>query len=126
MKILAVDYGTKNIGLAWTDTTLGVVLPYGVVKNITELVKLIKSEATDQIVVGFPISLNGEEGKNTQRVKEFIFKLQKQINVPVKIFDERYSSQAADALGEGVSRDEKSAMVILEGYIQKSNKSKKQ
>lgn len=122
MRILAVDYGTKNIGLAWTDTTLGVILPYGVVKNITELIKLIKSEATDQIVVGFPVSLNGQEGKNTQRVKEFIFKLQKQINVPVKIYDERFSSQAADAMGEGVTRDEKSAMVILDGYLTRRSK----
>lgn len=123
MKILAVDYGSKRIGLAWSDTTLGVVLPYGVVKNMAELVKLIKSEATDKVVVGFPVSANGKENNNTNKVKDFVFNLQKQISVPIEIFDERYSSQAADAMGGGVTRDEKSAMVILEGYIQKNNKS---
>ncbi len=125
MFVLGIDYGTKRIGLAWSDTTLGVVLPYGLIEaktdsaRIKNLADLINKEKIDKAVVGFPAGLNGQETKNTERVKEFVFELQKHTAVPIEFFDERFSSQAADALGAGVSRDEKSAMIILEGYLQK-------
>lgn len=119
MHILSVDYGTKRVGLAWTDTTLGVVLPFGIVKTMPALVKLIRQEKIGKVIVGFPLGLSGKENANTERVKKFVFELQKEVNVPVELFDERFSSQAADALGGSVSRDERSAMVILEGYLEK-------
>lgn len=131
MNILAIDYGTKRIGLAWSDTTFGAVLPYGLIEQeskagkIKELGKLINSEKIDLLVVGFPTSLNGAENKNTERIKGFIFELQKNISIPIEYYDERFSSQAADAMGEGgASRDEKSAMVILEGYLQSKKRKK--
>lgn len=118
MKILGIDFGTKNIGLAWADTTLGVVLPFGVVKSISELIALIQAEKVNLIVMGFPVGLNSKENKNTERVKKVAFEIQKQTGLDVKFFDERFSSQAADAAGGGVSRDEKAAMIILEGYLE--------
>lgn len=128
MHILAIDYGTKRIGLAWADTTLGVILPYGLIEGPTELARLkklmdlIRQEQIKKIVVGFPIGLNGQENKNTERVKKMVFNLQKQLDIDIEYYDERFSSQAADALGKGVSRDEKAAMVILEGYLEKKKK----
>ena len=130
MRILAIDYGTKRIGLAWSDTTLGVVLPYGVIETnspqqkLAELVVLLQTEKIDMIVVGFPMGLNGKENKNTERIKKFVFELQQATALPIEYYDERFSSAAADALGRGVSRDEKSAMVILEGYLQRKKKKK--
>ena len=124
MHILGIDYGTKRIGLAWSDTTLGVVLPYGVVEaknqelGVRNLVKFLRTENINKIVVGFPLGLNGKENANTKRIKEFVFALQQEIDIPIEYYDERFSSQAADALGGGVSRDEKSAMVILDGYLE--------
>ena len=128
MHILAIDFGTKRIGLAWADTTLGVVLPYGVVegKSVAEKVKelsdVIHKDKIDTVVVGFPMNLKGKESKNTERVQKFVFELQKHISAPVEFFDERFSSQAADALGPGVTRDEKSAMIILQGYLERKKK----
>ena len=118
MKILGVDYGTKNIGLAWSDTTLGVVLPFGIVKTIPSLIKLIQEEKVGKVVIGFPMGLNSTENVNTERVKEAGFEIQKATGLTVEYFDERFSSQAADAAGGGVSRDERSAMIILEGYLE--------
>ena len=118
MKILGIDFGTKRIGLAWTDTTLGMVLPLGIAKNMTELITIIEEEKVDQVVIGFPMSLAGTENKNTERVQNAAFEIQKATGLTVEFFDERFSSQAADAMGGGVSRDEKSAMIILEGYLQ--------
>lgn len=125
MHILAIDFGTKRLGLAWADTTLGVVLPYGLIEEekmdakVRALSKLINKEKITQVVVGFPLSLKSQENKNTERIKKFVFELQKYITANIDYFDERFSSQAADAVGEGVSRDERSAMVILEGYLHK-------
>lgn len=116
MNILAVDFGTKNIGLAWCDTGVGVVLPYGVVKK-EELADFIAKEKINKVVVGMPLGLDGKENANTARVKKFAEELKRQITAPVEFFDERFSSAAADRMGDGVSRDERSAMVILEDYL---------
>lgn len=128
MNILAIDFGTKRLGLAWVDTNLGVVLPYGLIEKnstkdkIKELKDLLGSERISKIVMGFPLSLKGEENANTERIKKFVFELQKVVDVPVDYFDERFSSYGADATGDGVSRDERSAMFILEGYLKKNKK----
>lgn len=125
MNILAIDFGTKRLGLAWSDTTLGVVLPYGLIEKDTlsqkvqAVATLLKEEKIDLVVVGFPISLKFQENKNTERVQKFVFELQKYIVQPVEFFDERFTSQAGDAAGVGVSRDEKAAMIILEGYLER-------
>ncbi len=123
MNILAIDYGTKNIGLAWCQKELGVVLPYGNMEHRTwnmELVKLIKKEKIDKIVVGLPIGLDGEENENTKKIRSFVDELEKEIDIPVDFVDERFTSAQADNMGGTVSRDEKSAMVILETYLSKN------
>lgn len=119
MNILAIDFGTKNIGLAWCDTGIGAVLPYGIIKNqdLEELSQLIKKEKIDQVVIGLPLGLNNEENANTKRVREFGDKLKNMIGARMDFFDERFSSAQADRMGDGVSRDEKSAMIILEDYL---------
>jgi putative Holliday junction resolvase len=118
MNILSVDYGQKRIGLAWSDTTIGVVLPFGVVKNEAELIKIIGEEKPDKIIFGLPLSLQNQETKHTEEIRKFVDKISSQIEVPIEFFDERFSSAQADAMGSGVSRDEKSAMIILEGYVE--------
>ncbi|MSU75559.1 MAG: Holliday junction resolvase RuvX [Candidatus Magasanikbacteria bacterium] len=122
MKILGIDYGTKNIGLAWADTTLGIVLPFGIVKTLPALIKLIQAEKVDKVVLGFPLGLNSQENKNTERVQNVGFEIGKATGLTVEYCDERFSSQAADSAGGGVSRDERSAMIILEGYLERNKK----
>jgi len=123
MNILAVDYGTKNIGLAWCNEALGVVLPFGLVKE-KDLLSLINKEGIDKVVIGLPLGVGGSGEKNIDRVKKFTDNLQKQISIPIEFFDERFSSQEADRMEGGVSRDEKSAMIILQSYLAK-NKARK-
>ena len=117
MKILAIDFGTKRIGLAKWSSEADVVLPFGVVSSQEELVDLIKAENFDKILVGLPVGLDGVENKNMEGVKQFVDELKKEIDLPINFIDERFSSQAADRMGGGASRDEKSAMVILESYL---------
>lgn len=126
MNILAVDFGTKNIGLAWTDTGIGVIFPFGVIKSEDkakakrELTEFIKKENIERVVVGLPLSLDGTENTNTARIKNFFSDLK--LAAEVEFFDERFSSAQADRSAGGASRDEKSAMVILEGYLAKLKK----
>lgn len=123
MNYLAIDYGKKNIGLAWMQAGLDVVLPYGQVSNTsmgdvcTEVVNLVKREHIHHVLVGLPVGLDGKENENTKLVRMFVDTLKKKLSIPVDLVDERFSSRQADAMGEGVSRDEKAAMVMLQSYI---------
>jgi putative Holliday junction resolvase len=120
MNILSVDFGTKNIGLAWVDTGIGAVLPFGVAKNVKEVSEIIMNEKINLVVIGLPLGTDGKENANTERVRKFSEELKKNINAPVEFIDERFSSLAADRMGEGVSRDERSAMLILETYLERA------
>lgn len=149
MNILAIDYGAKRMGLAWTDTAMGVVLPYGVIENskseirnssppqrdpatagkqtsnsklktLVKLCELIKTERIEKVVMGLPIGLDGKENENTKNVRTFAAELEKEISTPIDFIDERFTSAEADRmLGGEASRDEKAAMVILQAYIDK-------
>ncbi|KKP59651.1 MAG: hypothetical protein UR53_C0001G0151 [Candidatus Magasanikbacteria bacterium GW2011_GWC2_34_16] len=127
MNILAIDFGTKNIGLAWCDTGIGVVLPFGVVKNQPaqggsalggEIAKLVKTENIDKVVIGLPLGMNGQENENTKKVRKFGEELKNLVDIKIEYFDERFSSQQADRSSGGATRDEKSAMVVLESYLE--------
>lgn len=122
MNILAIDYGSKNIGLAWCQTGVDLILPYGIVKNdkskvVGQLEKMIESEKIEVVVIGLPVGLEGEENDNTIKIREFAKLLEDAITAKIEFIDERFTSQQADNTAGDVSRDEKSAMIILESYI---------
>jgi putative holliday junction resolvase len=124
MNLIAIDFGTKNIGLAWVDTTIGAVLPFGKIKNSekNKLEKIINEEKPNKIIIGLPFSLDGQENINTKRIRDFADELKKNIEIPLEFFNEMFTSQQADRLDGGASRDEKSAMIILEDYLAKMEK----
>jgi len=119
MNILGIDYGKKRIGLAWVQGGLDVVLPFGVTQE-DKIPALIKEEGIGKVIVGLPIGLDGEENENTSRVRAFVEGFKKHVDVPVEFIDERFTSQQADRMEGGeATRDEKSAMVILQSYLDK-------
>lgn len=131
MNLLSIDYGKKRIGLAWCDTAVGVVLPYGIIEvekkgnlgnnEIAKLTNLVKDERIQKVVMGLPLGLDGEENENTKHVREFGETLMTLSGVPVEYIDERFSTRGAHALGlGGATKDEKAAMVILETYVGRS------
>ncbi len=124
MNVLAIDYGTTNIGLAWMQVGVAVALPFGVIKTKdrneqkNKLITLLKEERIDVLVVGLPMSAEGiEESKNEIRVKKFIDGLLKEYTIEVVYIDERFTSQQADNTPGNVSRDEQAAIIILEQYM---------
>lgn len=121
--IMALDFGTKRIGLAKWNSRVDVVLPAGQievenpVQRVAKVSQKLKDEKTDLVVVGLPIGLKNEENENTARIKKFAEDLKERGGFQIKFADEKFSSRQADRMSGGVSRDEKAAMIILQDYL---------
>ncbi len=121
MNVLGVDYGRKRIGLAWLQTGLDVVLPYGVAHSFEELVKLIKEEKVDKVVFGLPLTLEEmSENPNTKRIRKFADEIKKETGVEIDFADERLTTAEAMQMGGDATLDEKAAMLILQTYLEEN------
>lgn len=126
MNILAIDFGTKRIGLAWMQEGIDVVLPFGVIaredrkKNIEEVAALIKEEKIGKVVVGLPFGTQGEETENTKRIRAFADDLKKKIDVEIEFEGEEFTTREAQQMEGDASLDEKAAMLILQSYKERS------
>jgi putative Holliday junction resolvase len=100
-RILAVDYGERNFGLAISDPERRLSLPLPAFKArshkefIHHVSELISSENVGLIVVGIPSTLKGGESKKTKEVMVFLEKLKERLPVPVECYDERLTTHAA-------------------------------
>jgi putative Holliday junction resolvase len=98
---LGIDYGTKRIGLAWADE-LGIALPVGAISGIEiegcwdQLAEEINSRKIDELVVGYPLHMDGKVGKRAEEVDQFIDRLSELFSLPVHRVDERLTSMAAE------------------------------
>ena len=120
-KYLGIDWGEKRIGLALGDSETNIAMPYKTVKNIDEIRKIIKQENIETIVIGKPLSIANSQFPISREFNKFITDFKKYIKIPIKLFDERLSSKAADKLTGGkkakAGRDELAAMIILQSYL---------
>jgi len=110
--------------LALGDSETKVATPFRTAGDMAELVKVVKGEEIDVVVVGRPGRITNYELRITnEKYNKFIDDLKKKITVPIKLVDERLSSKAADALpGDKktkAGRDEIAAMLILQSYLDK-------
>lgn len=123
-KILSIDYGLKRIGLAITDKKQKIVFPHSTLIHskfiIEEIKKICQREEVEKIIVGLPVGLNSQESEQTLITRKFITLLKESINIPVIEEDERLSSQMAERFSNK-SKDEISAMIILESYLERGN-----
>ncbi len=123
MNILGIDWGKKRVGLAWVQSGLDVVLPFGVIETfkvdpVAEIIAIIKEEKIDLVVLGLPKTLAGIEEANALAVREVGAKIASATGINVEFLDERYTSHAADRFGaDGASRDEKAAMIMVQAYL---------
>lgn len=125
MKILAIDWGEKRWGLAFADTTVDVVLPFGILENkneaetVKKIKELIKEKKIDQIVFGLPKGLDNSKNEKTEKIEKIAEDFKKIIRV--SLIDERFTSAQADRCAGGCSRDEKAAMLILRAFLDKKD-----
>jgi|TARA_B110000438_G_scaffold109510_1_gene107433 putative Holliday junction resolvase len=101
-RYLAIDHGSKRIGLALSDPMKIIAKPFRTITydNLDDffniLFKIIKEEEVECIILGFPIGMNGQETIQTKHVLEFQKKIKLKINIPILLQDERLSSLSAE------------------------------
>lgn len=132
MRILGIDYGQVRVGLALTDPEGRMAFARPALVRTTRdalfeaLLALMAAEGVQAVVVGLPLTLDGEDSLSTRQVRNFAESLARRTSAPVHLMDERLSSAAAEAqLKEAglCSRKRKSrldsqaAVQILETWI---------
>lgn len=131
-RILAVDYGEKRIGLAVSDELAITASPLMTLTRrsdeelVRQIVQLASKLRIEKIVVGLPQRTDGREGEMERRVKAFAEKLQQSTQVPVVLFDERFTTRIAEQvlLEADLSRqkrkqvrDRLAAVILLQSYL---------
>lgn len=117
MNYLGIDYGQAKIGLAKAASEVPIAIPFSVLKNkatfLEDLENIVAVEDINQIIVGYPLSLAGEVGKQAKEIDSFIEKL-RFLSIPIAKQDERFSSKSAVAKGDD---DASAATLILQTYL---------
>lgn len=132
MRIIGLDVGDRTIGVAlsdelgWTAQALEVIHRKNLKEDIGRIREIIDSYKVSQLIVGLPRDMDGKEGKQAKKVLEFVKAVESKIDVPLKTWDERFTTRQAErTLLEGnLSRskrkkiiDKVAAQVILQGYL---------
>lgn len=137
MRILAVDPGQKNIGIALSDETGTIASPLTVIQHVkreidaAQVAAIAAENNAKLIVIGQSFDIDGKPNFEGRRSARFARVLQTQTNIPVKLWDESHSTQIARqaAIQMNVRRkkrrghlDEIAATVILQSYLDAHHK----
>lgn len=122
MRVLAVDHGTARCGCAVSDPSGTIVRPLGLVEpaEAAGVAHLAAEEGAELIIVGLPLTLEGEEGEQAAAVRRFCEELASLASVPVETWDERLTTAMASAsrqAGAGAAEDSLAAAHLLESYL---------
>ena len=132
MRILAIDHGTKRIGIAVSDELKMIAQPLEFVPAepfadfLTRLKDLLREKEVELILIGMPRNMDGSYGPAALKVQEFIAALRGAITVPIKAWDERLTSVQANRLliQANVRREDRkqkvdkmAAAILLQSYL---------
>ena len=132
MRIMAIDYGDARTGVAISDLLCSLTGSTRVIhgrmqeKLIASIAEIAKENEIGEIVVGLPRNMDGSEGVRAELCREFAGKLGEATGLPVKMWDERWTTVEAhrilsDHNYHGKKRkdtvDAVAASLILEGYL---------
>jgi putative pre-16S rRNA nuclease len=137
VRVLALDLGTRRIGVAISDFTGTVASPLTVLERSKSLrndheriAAVVRKEEAELVVVGLPLSLSGEEGPAARAARTEANALATLVGVPIETFDERLTTVTAErALTEAGVRgrarrqlvDKVAAAVILQAFLDRSH-----
>lgn len=132
MRILALDHGTKRIGVAVSDemkmiaTPLEYILAEPFAGFLARLKEITREKEVELILIGMPRNMDGSYGPSALKVQEFVAVLKEAITIPIKTLDERLTTvQAQRFLIQGNVRREKrkekvdktAAAILLQSYL---------
>lgn len=138
MRIMGLDVGTKTVGVAISDALGWTAQGIETVKineelgefGIERIKELVKEYDVTEFVVGFPKNMNNTVGPRGEASEDYKKLLEETFNMPVKLWDERLTTMAAERMliEADVSRkkrklviDKMAAVMILQGYLDSKN-----
>jgi putative holliday junction resolvase len=137
-RVMALDYGTKAIGVAVSDELRLTARPLTTLKTTVRrqklsdaqvaacVVELVTEYEVGLLLVGLPLNMDGTRGAAVAKVERFVAQLQARTDVPIKMMDERLTSreaderlreQGADARERKAKSDEYAALILLEDFL---------
>lgn len=132
MRKMGLDFGDKTIGVAISDainlTAQGkdTIRRTDLRKDLKKIYVYLDKYQIDEIIVGFPLNMDGTLGPRAEKTMEFVNFLNNNLDIPVKLWDERLSTREAERLliEADLSRarrkdviDQVAASIILQGYL---------
>jgi putative pre-16S rRNA nuclease len=123
LRVLALDYGAARCGVAVSDPTgtlatpLEPVLRPGTKKGLQRLRDVVGALGAERVVVGLPVSLSGADSAQTAEVRQFADRLRDALDVPVELYDERFTTSLAQQTGGTASLDSRAAAVLLDEWL---------
>jgi len=131
-RVMAIDYGGRRIGIAISDPLQLIAYPYKTIDRkkssnyIDDIKKIIKEKDVKSVVVGYPLTMSGNESEQTKLTLEFIEILKTKVDIEIHKCDERLSSQEAKRylkqqnikIGHNKEKiDKVSASIILDQFL---------
>lgn len=135
MRIMGLDFGSKTVGVAVSDSLLLTAQGVEIIRRkdenklrqtLARIEELIVEYEVEEIVLGLPKNMNATEGVRVELTNEFREKLERRTGLPVVMWDERLTTVAADKImmEAGVRRENRkeyvdkiAATLILQGYL---------
>lgn len=125
MRVLALDYGEARCGCALSDPTGTLATPIDVIerpgtrRGFARVADLVRDREVEQVVVGLPLSLSGEDSDQTREARDFAVRLAERVRpVPVDLYDERFTTAiAARDRDARAAEDSRAAAVLLEDWL---------
>lgn len=126
MRVLALDYGSARCGVAVSDPTGTLATPLDAVerpatrRGFATLRALIREREVGRVVVGLPLGLSGADTPQTTEARAFADRLRDALDVPVSLYDERFTTRIAERAGGRADEDSRAAAVLLEDWLARS------
>ena len=132
--LVGLDIGFKTIGIAVSDRSFTIATPLNTVsrkgtkKDLPKIKEFLNEYSIGGFIVGLPLSLDGNENEQTNKIRKFSIELQSFFSTPFEFWDERYSSdiifkelRKSDFSSSKIKKklDQQSAAYILQGYLDK-------
>lgn len=122
-RILALDYGRARCGCAVSDPSETLATPIDVIEDpdsehgMAMIGRLVADHGIESVVVGLPVSLSGDEGKQAVEVRRFVDELGKVLAVPITTYDERFTTKLAAGDEGRAPEDSRAAAHLLTSYL---------
>lgn len=144
MRIMGLDFGSKTVGVAVSDSLLMTAQGVEIIRRkeenklrqtLARIEELIVAYEVEEIVLGLPKNMNATEGERVALTMEFKEKLERRTGLPVFMWDERLTTVAADKamMEAGIRRENRkehvdriAASLILQGYLDRRSMEKQE